>query len=65
MWLCINYCFSAFQEEAAEEIKAEHKKKAAILESSDLSQYAIHGSEKDWDKALAVPHKQGLVSIKG
>ncbi|XP_041366514.1 RNA cytidine acetyltransferase-like isoform X2 [Gigantopelta aegis] len=52
-------------EEAAAEIKAEHKKKAAILVSTDLSQYAIHGSEKDWDKALTVPQKQGLVSIKG
>ena len=52
-----------FQNEAAEEVKKEEKKKLALLQDQDLSQYAIKGSEQDWGTALAAG-KQGLVSVK-
>ena len=57
-------CYSTlFQDEAAEEVKKEEKKKLALLQDQDLSQYAIKGSEQDWGTALAAG-KQGLVSVK-
>ena len=57
-------CYSTlFQNEAAEEVKKEEKKKLALLQDQDLSQYAIKGSEQDWGTALAAG-KQGLVSVK-
>jgi hypothetical protein len=44
-------------------VKKKEKKKLAELQKTDLSQYAIKGSEVDWDQALG-GGKQGLVSVK-
>ncbi|XP_045175283.1 RNA cytidine acetyltransferase-like [Mercenaria mercenaria] len=49
--------------EAAKEVKKKEKKKLAELQEADLAQFAIKGSEVDWDKALG-SGKQGLVSVK-
>lgn len=35
----------------------------SVLQQGDLAQFAIKGSEVDWDKALQ-SGKQGLVSVK-
>lgn len=51
------------QNEAAKEVKEKEKKKLEALQNTDLAQYAIKGSELEWDKALS-SGKQGLVSVK-
>ena len=61
--ITITCYYTLFQNEAAEEVKKEEKKKLALLQDQDLSQYAIKGSEQDWGTALAAG-KQGLVSVK-
>jgi len=39
------------------------KKTIELFKNSDLSQYAIRGSEDDWKSALATgPH--GIISVK-
>lgn len=50
-------------EEAAKKIKKQHKEDALKLKDLDVSQYAIKGTEDDWDKALFSGRKT-LVSIR-
>ncbi|RUS78561.1 hypothetical protein EGW08_013668 [Elysia chlorotica] len=49
--------------EAGKEFKQQHKSDVASLLGSNLSQYAIKGSEEDWDKALKAPAKT-VISVK-
>jgi len=49
---------------AAKEVDtAEKKKTVELFKNTDLSQYAIRGSEDDWKSALA-GGPQGIISIK-
>ena len=49
---------------AAKEVDtAERKKMVELFKNTDLSQYAIRGSEDDWKSALA-GGPQGIISIK-
>lgn len=50
-------------EDELNEAAAEVKKKQKLLEDEDLKQFAIKGSEVEWDRALS-GGKQGLVSVK-
>lgn len=49
--------------EAAKEIEAKQKMEAKKLQDMDFSEYAIKGSEEEWQKAVAAAQKT-LVSIK-
>lgn len=44
-------------------MKKKEKKQLAMLDEEDLSQFAIKGSEMDWDKALG-GKKLGIISVK-
>ena len=49
---------------AAKEVDtAEKKKTIELFKNTDLSQYAIRGSEDDWKSALA-GGPQGIISVK-
>jgi len=49
---------------AAKEVDtAEKKKTVELFKNTDLSQYAVRGSEDDWKSALA-GGPQGIISIK-
>lgn len=48
---------------AGEEFQQQHKKEVASLLGSNLSQYAIKGSEQDWNKALKGSAKT-VISVK-
>jgi len=49
---------------AAKEVDAAEKKKTIeLFKNTDLSQYAIRGSEDDWKSALA-SGPQGIISVK-
>ncbi|GFQ81189.1 RNA cytidine acetyltransferase [Trichonephila clavata] len=50
-------------EEAAKKIQKKQKQDALKLKDLDVSQYAVKGSEEDWEKALFSGRK-ALVSIK-
>ncbi|KAH3752617.1 RNA cytidine acetyltransferase-like [Dreissena polymorpha] len=50
-------------DEAAQQVTAQQKKQMAILGDEELKQYAIKGTELDWDQAL-VSGKKGLISVK-
>jgi len=52
------------QSKAAREVdSAEKKKTIELFKNTDLSQFAIRGSEDDWKSALATrPH--GIISVK-
>ncbi|CAH1787885.1 unnamed protein product [Owenia fusiformis] len=50
--------------EAANEVLDKQKKDLAVLGDMDLSQYAIKGSEHEWDDALAGGSVKGTVSMK-
>lgn len=52
-------------EEAADEVRKKQKKeKAKLLMNEDLSQFAIKGSEHEWQKALESGGAKSLVSLK-
>ncbi|XP_071122666.1 RNA cytidine acetyltransferase-like isoform X1 [Mytilus edulis] len=51
--------------EAANEVLQKQRQEAAVLSGIDLTNYAIRGSEHDWQKALSGSNeKKGLVSVK-
>ena len=52
------------QTQAAKEVADKQKKELESLQSMDLSQYSIKGSEQDWDQALGGRSKPGVVSVK-
>lgn len=53
------------QNEAANEVLQKQRQEAAVLSGIDLTNYAIRGSEHDWQKALSGSNeKKGLVSVK-
>jgi len=50
--------------EAARDVETNQKKSLALLKHSDLSQFAIKGSEDDWASALK-DSSHNIVSVKG
>lgn len=57
------YYSAPFQNRAAQEISEKQKHQAQSLKNTDLSQFAIRGSEEDWGAALGKGHT-GVISIK-
>ncbi|GBM47439.1 RNA cytidine acetyltransferase [Araneus ventricosus] len=49
-------------EEAAKKIQKQQEQDALLLKDLDIRQYAIKGSEEEWEKVLS--HRKALVSIK-
>lgn len=50
--------------EAAKELEIKQKKNLEKLKSENLQQFAIKGSEDEWDKVLFSKTKKSIVSIK-
>lgn len=51
-------------EEAAKELEKKQKKELEKLKKENLSQFAIKGSEQEWDKALKSKGTKKLISVK-
>lgn len=51
-------------EEAAQELKMKQKKELEKLKSQNFTQFAIKGSEEEWQKALIGKNKKSIVSVK-
>ena len=51
------------QAEGAREVEKKQREQLAALGGEELRQFAIKGSEQDWDRALTGAGK-GLISVK-
>lgn len=51
-------------DEAAKELQIKQKKNLEKLKNENLDQFAIKGSEDEWDKVLFSKTKKSIVSIK-
>ncbi|XP_040574778.1 RNA cytidine acetyltransferase [Lepeophtheirus salmonis] len=51
-------------ERAAQELKRTQKEQLDSLKNSDIGQYAIKGSDKEWESALSGKGSKGLISVK-
>lgn len=51
-------------EEAAKELQKKQKKELQKLKNENLAQFAIKGSEDEWDKLLSTKSKKNIISIK-
>ena len=52
--------------EAGAQVEKEHNKKTReILKGTDLTQFAIKGTEEQWNSAMANGTEKGTISIKG
>lgn len=52
------------QTEAAEKEMRKQRSEVQLLAGQDLTQYAVHGSEDDWQQALKTGTDKKMVSIK-
>jgi len=59
--LSVVYC--VMQAEGAREVEKKQREQLAALGGEELRQFAIKGSEQDWDRALTGAGK-GLISVK-
>lgn len=51
-------------EEAAKELKKKQLKELEKLKNENLTQFAIKGSEEEWQKALTGKNKKSIISVK-
>lgn len=51
-------------EEAAKELKQQQIKELKKLQNENLTQFAIKGSEEEWQKALTGKNKKNIISVK-
>lgn len=51
-------------QEAAKELEKKQKKELEKLKKENLSQFAIKGSEAEWDKVLTNKGKKNIISVK-
>lgn len=51
-------------EEAAHELKKKQKKELEKLKNENLAQFAIKGSEAEWDKLLSSKKKKNIITVK-
>lgn len=51
-------------EEAAKELEKKQKKELQKLKNENLSQFAIKGSEQEWDNVLKSKGHKKLISVK-
>lgn len=57
----INFSFSAI---SSQELKAKQKAELSRLKRENLNQYAIKGTDEDWNSILTSKASKSLISVK-